>query len=57
MKTIWCSIIAIAATVLTAAITTAQVQPWDKQISNNGRFKVLAQFGDEAVLDQETGLV
>jgi len=57
MKTIWCSIIAIAATVLTAAITTAQVQPWDKQISNNGRFKVLAQFGNEAVLDQETGLV
>jgi hypothetical protein len=57
MKTICCSIIAIAATALVAAMATAQVQSWDKQINNHGRFKVLGQFGNAAVLDQKTGLV
>ena len=57
MKTIWCSIIAIVATALVVAIAAAQVQSWDKQINNHGRFKVLGQFGNAAVLDQKTGLV
>jgi hypothetical protein len=32
------------------------VSTWDKKI-NAGRFKVLRNFNDEAVLDKETGLV
>ena len=57
MKTIWCSIIAIVATSLLATIATAQVMPWDKQITDNKRFKVINQYGNAAVLDQETGIV
>jgi hypothetical protein len=57
MKTFWCSIIGVAATGLMAATATAQVQPWDKQVNNQNRFKVLGLFGNAAVLDQETGLV
>ena len=57
MKTIWCSIIVIAATALVVTTASAQPQTWDKQINNHGRFKVLGQFGEAAVLDQETGLV
>lgn len=30
---------------------------WDKAIRGKGRFKVLKQFGKEAVLDKDTGLV
>ena len=30
---------------------------WDTQINDTSRFKVLADFGGEAVLDRETGLV
>jgi hypothetical protein len=30
---------------------------WDKQINGKGRFEVLRQFDDVAVLDKETGLV
>jgi hypothetical protein len=29
---------------------------WDTKITGAGRFKVLSQFNDEAVLDKETGL-
>lgn len=57
MKTIWLSLIAIAASALMAATSAAQSQSWDKQINNAGRFKVLSPFGNAAVLDQETGLV
>ncbi len=35
----------------------AQLQSWDKQINGPGRFTVLGQFNNEAVLDRETGLV
>ncbi len=48
-----------AALALTASSAGAvSLQTWDKVI-NDGvkRFKVLSQFGDEAVLDKETGLV
>lgn len=31
--------------------------PWDHQMNSPGRFLVLSQFGGEAVLDKETGLV
>ena len=57
MKTIWSSVIAIAASALMAATAAAQIQSWDKQINNTGRFKLLSPFGNAAVLDQETGLV
>jgi hypothetical protein len=35
----------------------AQSQSWDQKIESENRFKVLKSFSDEAVLDQETGLV
>ena len=57
MKTVWCSVVAVVATAVIAAAAAAQVQPWDKQMNNQNRFKVLGQFGNAAVLDQETGLV
>jgi hypothetical protein len=31
--------------------------PWNKKIAGAERFKVLSQFGDEAVFDKETGRV
>jgi len=33
------------------------LESWDKQINNPGRFKVLSDFNDAAVLDKETQLV
>jgi hypothetical protein len=39
-----------------APCASAQIQSWDKQIAG-GRFKILGPFNNEAVLDQETGLV
>ena len=38
------------------AASLAYAQNWSVQINNN-RFRVLTQFGNAAVLDQETGLV
>jgi Protein of unknown function (DUF1566) len=38
-------------------VSTSFADSWDKQINNPNRFKVLAAFNDEAVLDKETGLV
>lgn len=35
----------------------AQSQSWDKQLPASKRFDVLADFGGEAVLDKETGLL
>jgi hypothetical protein len=48
-----------AALALTASSAGAAApQSWDKVIPDGAkRFKVLKQFGDEAVLDKETGLV
>ena len=56
MKTLWSTIFAIVASAVLASPATAQIQSWDKQLGGT-RFKVLRQFNDEAVLDQETGLV
>ncbi len=39
------------------AASLAYAQTWSVQINNSNRFRVLAQFGSAAVLDQETGLV
>ena len=39
------------------AAAQAHAQTWSVQINNGNRFRVLAQFGNAAVLDQETGLV
>jgi hypothetical protein len=36
---------------------SAFTEGWDKQINAPNRFKVLAAFNNEAVLDKETGLV
>jgi len=48
----------VAATALLRAFPAEAKPPsWDKLIPKPGRFKVLKAFGDEAVLDKETGLV
>ncbi len=45
-------------TLVTSQAFAADVQSWDKQISNGKkRFKVLSRFEDQAVLDKETQLV
>jgi hypothetical protein len=35
----------------------AKPPSWDTQINSSGRFKVLGDFGNAAVLDRETGVV
>jgi len=58
MKTPYSILIAIFVFVLFASPVAAQVgTPWDQQINNPNRFKVLTDFGGAAVLDKETGLV
>jgi Protein of unknown function (DUF1566) len=52
--------VTVAACALAAATPAlcASLQPWDKVITKGeSRFKLLKQFGNEAVLDKETGLV
>jgi hypothetical protein len=48
---------AVAAMMFVLAPGLALSDPWDKQINNPNRFKVLADFAGAAVLDRETGLV
>ncbi len=50
-------LVLIATLVCQPAVLFAQSQAWDQKISGVGRFKVLADFNGEAVLDRETGLV
>jgi hypothetical protein len=53
-----CSTLVVAAVVFCASPAFAQSQPWSQAYDNGqGRFVVLNQFNDEAVLDRETGLV
>jgi len=40
-----------------ASLAAAKPPSWDTKINGAGRFKVLSQFNNEAVLDKETGLV
>lgn len=48
----------IVAVVLVLLVPTAALSdPWDKQINHPNRFTVLADFGGQAVLDRETGVV
>lgn len=58
----WVKVQVAGMAVLAAALAAGTVhggalQTWDKVIGKKGRFKVLKQFGQEAVLDKETGLV
>jgi len=49
---------AIFALGLAAAAARAQnLKSWDDKISGSGRWKVLSDFNNDAVLDKETGLV
>ncbi len=63
MKNIYSSLLAIVALVVFTsafAVRPAEainLQSWDQQINNPSQFNVLFQFGGEAVLDKETGLV
>ena len=58
MQSLYLSLVALVALVVFAPLAAAGPVPtWDKQINGPGRFKVLEQFNDEAVLDKETGLV
>jgi hypothetical protein len=61
MKTKWNLLLAVAiGGAFMAAAGTADainLESWDNQINNPGRFKVLNDFGRAAVLDKETQLV
>src|SRR4029453_16484723 len=47
----------VCAGLLVASGAAAKPPLWDKLINGKGRFQVLKAFGEEAVLDKETGLV
>jgi hypothetical protein len=51
------TVIAAALVSVPVAVSAGQSQSWDKKIDNPQRFKVLADFNGDAVLDRETGLV
>ena len=58
MKKLFSTLIAIIAFAVFPALAVADPgTTWDKQINGKGRFKVLSQFGNAAVLDKETGRV
>lgn len=58
MKILYSILIAMVAVVLFAAVAVADPgTTWENQINNPSRFKVLSDFGGEAVLDKETGRV
>jgi Protein of unknown function (DUF1566) len=52
-----CTTLILSAVLLCASPAFAQSQSWNKVFNGEGRFAVLNQFNDEAVLDRETGLV
>jgi len=62
MKTLYATLIGIVALLVLVPLAVAGAGPptfprWDKQINSPGRFKVLGDFANAAVLDRETGLV
>ena len=60
MKTLYGTLIGVVAVLMVVPLAAAgdrAFSSWDKQINSEGRFKVLSQFNDQAVLDKETGLV
>jgi hypothetical protein len=56
-KKVCLTVIGTAFIVATTSAASAQTQPWNEVFAAQGRFLVLNQFNDEAVLDRETGLV
>ena len=51
-------LVVCAVSVVMAGSAAAQTLPaWDKKFPTETRFRVLADFNNEAVLDRETGLV
>ncbi len=51
-------VLSVAVAAMTLAVGQASAQSWSKKIlAGAARFKVLPQFGSQAVLDKETGLV
>ncbi len=57
MKAFYGSPIGIVLVLMVVPLAAAKPPSWDKQINSPGRFKVLEDFADAAVLDKETGLV
>jgi hypothetical protein len=57
MKSLYSILIVMVAVVVLAAVAVAKPPFWDDQINSPKRFKVLGEFGGEAVFDKETGLV
>ena len=58
MKSLYTSLVAMLALFVFASVAVADPgTTWDKKVAGAGRFKVLSQFNDEAVLDKETGRV
>jgi hypothetical protein len=58
MKSLYTFLIAMLALFVSAAVAVADPgATWEKKIAGAGRFKVLSQFGNAAVLDKETGRV
>jgi hypothetical protein len=52
-----CRVVLSATLACVPVAVLAQSQSWDQKLDGQKRFKVLKAFNDEAVLDQETGLV
>lgn len=59
MKSIYSSLVGVVVLVVFAAVANAghDRPPWDHAQNNPGRFSVLSQFNNKAVLDKETGRV
>ena len=57
MKTLYATLLGIMVLLTVVPLAAAGPPSWDTQINGEGRFKVLSQFNNEAVLDKETGLV
>ena len=59
MKALYGSLFGIVLVLMVAPLAAGEraFSSWDRQINTPGRFKVLDDFADAAVLDKETGLV
>jgi hypothetical protein len=56
-KIVYATIVALTVFIASASAVFAQSPSWSQVIAGAKRFTVLPQFGGEAVLDKETGLV
>ena len=57
MKTLYATLIGVMVLLMVVPLAAAGPPSWDTQINRPGRFQVLSNFNNEAVLDKETGLV